>query len=65
MSAKTKQKKRRDPGKETPNPRCGGEQRPRMEECCCGGMSEEMRAAWLSMMGRGGFPAAPPKATRE
>jgi len=65
MSAKTKQKERRDPGKGTPNPRCGGEQRPTMEGCCCGGMSEEMRAACVSMMGRGCFPAEPPKATSE
>jgi len=35
MASKTKQKKRRDPGKETPSPRCGGEQRPTTDGGCC------------------------------
>lgn len=65
MSSKTRQKKRRDPGKETPTPCCGGEQSPTLEGSCCGGMSEEMKAAWLSMMGCGCFPPKPPRAVSE
>jgi hypothetical protein len=65
MASKTKQKKRRDPGKEPRSPRCGGEQPHTMDGGCCGAMSEEMKAACLAMMGRGCFPAEPPKAVSE
>ena len=65
MASNTRQEKRRDPGKKIPTPCCEGEQRPTMEGCCCGGMSEEMKAACLAMMGRGCFPAEPPKAASE
>jgi len=65
MSAKTKQKKPYDPGKETPIPGRRDEPRRSMEGCCCGRMSEEMRAACVSMMGRGCCPAEPPNTASE
>jgi len=65
MGTETTQEGRRDPGEETTHPRGDGEDRPTMEGCCCGGMSKEMKAVCMSMMGRGCFPAEPRKATTE